>query len=181
MALDWYPFYVVAYRRDTSHLTLAEHGAYRRLIDEYMTCGGPLPDNDRALAAIIGCTLDEWIFVAPAVRLFFEVSTKKLIHKRCEQELEMQQRLSTAKAEAGRRGGLERVRRFNELQAVLKQHSSAAQHTTLQVNITTSEFCSAGSLAPLADGELRSSAIQNGKQKIEPSVELLQIVQKKLR
>jgi uncharacterized protein YdaU (DUF1376 family) len=91
MSFDrWYPWYPLKFRRDTQHLGLAEDGAYRRLIDEYMTTGEPLPDNDLALARIVGVGKDEWLTVAPAVRPFFEASNGKLVHSRCHKEL-MQQ------------------------------------------------------------------------------------------
>ena len=89
MTFDWFPWWVQHWRRDTKHLTLAEKGAYHELIDEYMLTG-LLPDNDRALTAIIGCTLDEWLAVSVVVRGFFHPSNGRLIHKRCEQERKIQ-------------------------------------------------------------------------------------------
>lgn len=87
MAYDWYPLNPIDWKRDTLHLSLAEEGAYRRLNDEYMVSGGPLPDNDPAIARLIGVSLEDWLAVAPTVRKFYEASHGKLIHKRCEQEL----------------------------------------------------------------------------------------------
>lgn len=87
MNFDWYPWYAEHYRRDTRHLSLAECGAYRRLIDEYMETGEALPDNDAALARLLGVARDEWLCVSPAVRPFFHSEQGKLTHKRCEEEL----------------------------------------------------------------------------------------------
>jgi uncharacterized protein YdaU (DUF1376 family) len=86
----WFPWYPTKFSRDTQHLGLAEDAAYRRLIDAYMQHGEPLPDNDAALARMIGVGKDEWLTVAPAVRPFFEASNGKLVHSRCHKEL-MQQ------------------------------------------------------------------------------------------
>jgi len=84
MDFDWYPWRGVLYRRDTGRLTLAEHGAYRALIDAYMMDhAGPLPDNDRALAVLARCSIDEWLAVAPAVRPFFQSVNGHLTNKRC--------------------------------------------------------------------------------------------------
>lgn len=87
MPNDWYPRNVPAWRGGTRHMTIAEKGAYSELIDEYMASGKPLPDNDRVLAAYCGASIDEWMTVAPVVRVKFEASNGKLVHKRCEEEL----------------------------------------------------------------------------------------------
>lgn len=39
----WYKFYIQDYQRDTSHLSILEHGAYRLLIDQCYLSGGDLP------------------------------------------------------------------------------------------------------------------------------------------
>lgn len=88
--MDWYPWYINDFRRDTLHLSLAEDGAYRRLIDEYMSLRAPLPDDDRTLARIVGADLSEWLSVSEKVRSFFRVREGKLHHKRCDQELRAQ-------------------------------------------------------------------------------------------
>ena len=85
--MDWYPWYPTDFKRDTYRLTLAEDGAYRRLIDEYMILRGPLPDDDAALSRILGVSFEEWQIVAPNVRSFFKAKDGVLRHKRCEQEL----------------------------------------------------------------------------------------------
>lgn len=87
MSFDWYPLNPIDWKRDTLHLSLAEEGAYRRLTDEYMINGGPLPDNDAAISRLIGVSLEDWLAVAPIVRKFYEASNGKLVHKRCEQEI----------------------------------------------------------------------------------------------
>lgn len=112
---DWYPFNVKDYRRDTLHLTLAQDGAYRRLIDEYMVMGEALPDNDIALSRIIGCTLDDWLAVAPAVRPFFHPSNHKLVHKRCEEELHAQAMRTHSKRTVGKEAANARWKKHREL------------------------------------------------------------------
>lgn len=91
MRASWYPFFVVDYRRDTYHLSLAEDGAYRRLIDEYMLSREPLPDDDGALARILGIPPSDWLAIAPRLRKFFRPRAGRLQHKRCEQELRAQE------------------------------------------------------------------------------------------
>lgn len=85
--MDWFKSYPADYRDDTWHLSLAEHGAYKLLIDHYMHHEKPLPDNDNALASIVGVDPQTWSEVSLNVREFFTPKRGKLIHKRCEEEL----------------------------------------------------------------------------------------------
>jgi len=88
MALDWYPWYVLDFRRDTLRLSLAQEGAYRRLIDEYMLTRGPLPDDDVSLARILGTGLPDWLNVAQAVRPYFKSKGGQLFHGLVQQYLD---------------------------------------------------------------------------------------------
>ena len=72
MSFDWYPFNPTEHRRDTYHLGVAADGIYRRLIDEYMTTGKPLPDHDAALAGIARVTMTEWGEHRDIIRAFFK-------------------------------------------------------------------------------------------------------------
>jgi len=85
--MDWFKSYPADYRDDTWHLTLSEHGAYKLLIDHYMHHEKPLPDNENALASIVGVDPQIWSSVSVNVRQFFTPKKGKLIHKRCEEEL----------------------------------------------------------------------------------------------
>lgn len=85
--MDWFKSFPADYRDDTWHLTLAEHGAYKLLIDHYMHHEKPLPDNDNALASIVGVDPQTWALVSVNVREFFTPKKGKLVHKRCETEL----------------------------------------------------------------------------------------------
>lgn len=103
MSLEWYPFFIRDYRRDTLHLSLAQDGAYRRLIDEYMVMRTPLPDNDVSLARILGVALADWIEVAVAVRTFFRARDGQLFHKRCDRELRAQDLRKIRNSEKGKK------------------------------------------------------------------------------
>ena len=118
MRLDWYPFFVQEYRRDTYHLSPQEHHAYRTLIDEYMdVLRGPLPNDDVALARIIGISKAEWECVAPTVRKFFRAKNDKLIHKRCEQELRAQDTRNKANSDRGKKAAFARWSKINGIDA----------------------------------------------------------------
>src|SRR6185369_1228132 len=49
MSNPWYPHYPGDYGRDTAHLSLAQHGAYRLLLDHYYATSTPLPTDPAAL------------------------------------------------------------------------------------------------------------------------------------
>ena len=85
--MDWYPRYPRRYRADTLKLSLAAHGAYGLLIDWYMDNEQAPPDDDAALAKIVGCTAKEWAKVGPELRPYFKVKKGCLTLKRCEAEL----------------------------------------------------------------------------------------------
>jgi uncharacterized protein YdaU (DUF1376 family) len=139
MSLDWYPWYAAHYRRDTLHLTLAEDGAYRRLIDEYMARGGPLPDDDTALARILGTTIQEWLSVAPKIRPFFRKSGDVLKNPRCDKELHARamhvhsKRINARKAAASR---WEKQNETNELDASALQTQSPSNADAMQNDAT---------------------------------------------
>lgn len=111
--MDWYVRYPALYRLDTGHLSLAEHGAYNLLIDWYMENRRPPPDNDRALAKIVGVGLDEWQSVGENVRTFFKSRGGMLHHKRCDHELDEQDRRSKIRSELGKKGAEARHNKLN--------------------------------------------------------------------
>lgn len=102
---EWFP---TIFKADTQHLSLAEDGAYRRLLDEYMLTRTPLPADDRALARIAGVGWQEWGDVKDAVLSFFKPSTNPagfLIHGFCDETIgKHNARITTARAN-GKNGG----------------------------------------------------------------------------
>ena len=90
------------------HLTLSEDGAYRRLIDEYMVTRSPLPDNDAALARIIGISINEFQAIAEQMRGFFKAKGGRLHHRRCNTELDRQDTLSQKRSESAKKGAAKR-------------------------------------------------------------------------
>ncbi len=104
----WMPLYVGDYLRDTRRLTLAQHGAYLLLIMDYWE-NGPLPNDDAALARIVGVSLKQWNrSLRDALRGHFaEANAKQLLrHKRVDMELVKAEETSQKRALAGFKGGI---------------------------------------------------------------------------
>jgi uncharacterized protein YdaU (DUF1376 family) len=101
----WMPFYVGDYLRDTMHLTTEEHGAYLLLILAYWSRGGPLPNDDRWLAHVVGVgashnCLRKWRQLRPTLERFFIISDV-WTHSRIETELAaLEERSKSASAAA---------------------------------------------------------------------------------
>lgn len=139
MSLPWYAFHREKYKRDTLHLTLAQDGAYRRLLDAYYENGGPLPDNDVALARLIGVTLDEWMAVAGTVRAFFKPSNGKLVQKCCEEELRAQSMLGARRSEKASNAAKAKHQKYRELKAIVAASTPQAspEHAQALLNPAT--------------------------------------------
>lgn len=88
--MDWYPHYIDDYDADTLHLSLAEDGAYSRLLRWYYKHERTLPNDDQALAAICRIGLEEWRGMADKIKgMFVTRDTRSapasiLAHKRCD-------------------------------------------------------------------------------------------------
>lgn len=84
----WYAFYPADYQRDTAHLSILEHGAYRLLLDHYYETGGPITTDHRALYRILRCNSRQ---EKDAIRLiigsFFVVAGDRYSHPRADKEL----------------------------------------------------------------------------------------------
>jgi uncharacterized protein YdaU (DUF1376 family) len=125
--MDWFPWYFELYAGDTRHLSCLEHGAYRQLIDEYMRHRRPLPDDDRVLARIVGLSVEEWQGIRATIRAFFQARRGMLFHRRCDRELDRQDKLRTIRSETARKGGLARQLKSREKLAHSKLEASSKQ------------------------------------------------------
>jgi uncharacterized protein YdaU (DUF1376 family) len=116
--MDWYPRYYSLWRSKTMHLDPYQDGCYLRLIDHYMDTRQPLPDNDAALARIIGISIEQWLGNASGiVRAFFKVRKGLLFHDRCDAILAEQDARSKKQSEKSKKGAEARWRKSNELDA----------------------------------------------------------------
>jgi uncharacterized protein YdaU (DUF1376 family) len=149
--MDWFPWYPTAHKRKTYRVSLVEDGALRRLIDQYMTDRGPLPDDDGALARIVGVSLDQWLIVSVGVRAYFRAHDGQLSNKRCDDELRAQDTRAQRYSERGKKAAYAKYSAPNALTA-RRMHVPATRHNTTNNTYTSQPVNS----APLRVGESRS-------------------------
>ena len=82
----YYQHHIGDYRKDTSHLSLIEHGIYRQLLDLYYITEKPL---DKKSIRLIGARTDQEIAMVELIlNEFFEKKGTKYFHKRCDDEIQ---------------------------------------------------------------------------------------------
>jgi uncharacterized protein YdaU (DUF1376 family) len=101
------PFYTGDYYRDTRHLSMLQHGAYRQLLDHCWDQKGPLPIDLEKCYRICGAvSKEEQECVRGIVVEFFTQMSDGHYNKRMCEEIRKAEAISTTRAEAGRVGGL---------------------------------------------------------------------------
>jgi uncharacterized protein YdaU (DUF1376 family) len=105
--MNFYKRFMGDYMRDTSHLSLTEHGAYTVLLDHYYSTSRPLPRAADALYRLCRATTKlEQVAVASVVEQFFPVGEDGLRHNfRADAELAKWEEKAEANRLAGRLGG----------------------------------------------------------------------------
>lgn len=128
MSSPFMQLYVADYLGDTRHLTTEQHGAYLLLLMTMWRSDGVLPDDDKKLARIVGCTASRWAKIRDDVLAFFTVKGGQITNRRLTIELKKASEKSIKRAEAGTRGGQATALKSKEPEAanatVLPQHSS---------------------------------------------------------
>lgn len=105
--MNFYKRFMGDYMRDTSHLSLTEHGAYTVLLDHYYSTGRPLPRAADALHRLCRATTKiEQQAVNSVVEQFFPVGDDGLRHNwRADDELAKWEEKAEANRQVGRLGG----------------------------------------------------------------------------
>ncbi len=87
--MNWQKFYMGDYARDTGHLTLIEHGAYRMLLDHYYSTERALPPDQATLHRITRAARKaDRAAVERVVEQFFPIGEDGLRHnKRADAEI----------------------------------------------------------------------------------------------
>lgn len=107
MSAPYFPYYVGDYEADTAHLTVAEDGAYVRLLRlQWRTPGCKLPDDEAWLRRKVRATEREWEDVyLPVIEEFFKRSRGRLWSARLLAEFEKLTATSLKRSSAGKKGG----------------------------------------------------------------------------
>lgn len=101
---QWMPLYIAKYEAATNRLSLAEDGAYMRLIRDYWINGAP-PNDDAVIARILRVERREWLKIRPALERFFEIRDGHWFHDTVERELQKARELIEKRRAAGAQGG----------------------------------------------------------------------------
>ena len=113
MSDSYYPRFPGDYQRDTSHLSLVEHGAYGLLLDFYYSSEKPLSSDRQSLYRICRAfSKREREAVDSVVGQFFRHAEDGLLHnKRADEEIEKRRKYLKERSDAGRQGAERRWHR----------------------------------------------------------------------
>lgn len=103
--MNHYPHHIGDYLKDTAHLSLLEHGCYRRLLDVYYTREKPYQDAVEACKLIGAKTSQEKAAVGVLLSDYFREEPDGWHQRRCDQEIEVYQSKAEANRENGKGGG----------------------------------------------------------------------------
>lgn len=101
MKIIWYSFYPADYARDTAHLTMIEHGAYRLLLDHCYMTGKPLPANEVHLHRVCRAfAQEEQSALHNVLHQFFTLTDDGWVHERVQAELAKSGEISEKRRQA---------------------------------------------------------------------------------
>lgn len=114
--MNWYPRYFGDYMKKTSHLSLAEHGAYVVLLDHYYGTEQPLQADVTALIRVCRAfDQAEQKAVESVCNQFFPIGLDGLRHnKRADAEIAKGRAISGVRSSAGAKGAKARKQKHEE-------------------------------------------------------------------
>lgn len=158
--MHYYQHNIGDYRRDTSHLSLLEHGIYRTLLDLYYLNEAPIPkETEWVIRRLSAKTNDEVLAIQAVLKDFFIEGVDGYKHKRCDMEI----REYTAKAETARHNGKSGGRPKKTQPVILGNPDITqvkANHKPLTIN-----------QEPLGEGESATRIPPSFQPKTEPGLE----------
>lgn len=109
--MNYYPHHIGDYLRDTAHLSLVEHGAYRRMLDVYYATEKPLPKPQGQIYRLVGAkTNAEKLAVDVVLGEFWLESDAGWKNTRADSEIaKAQEKSEKARTSAGHRWHSERI------------------------------------------------------------------------
>ena len=131
-----YQHHIGDYRRDTMHLSLLEHGAYRQLLDMYYLSEEPIPAETEVVSRrLCAKTEEEKTAVQTVLNEFFEYEENVgWIHKRCAKEIEKYVAKAKKAKENGKLGGRPKGETKVVMDRFQKITKAKANHEPLTIN-----------------------------------------------
>ena len=170
--MHYFQHNIADYRKDTSHLSLLEHGCYRQLLDQYYLNEQPLPLDESKLFRLLSArTNDEKQAIKNVLQDFFYETENGFIHKRCDLEIQIYHDRIENASKAGRASA---NRRLTSVQQEFSNCSTTVQLTNNHKPITNnhidilSDFDEFWSLYPKKIGK---NAARKSWNKIRPNIE----------
>jgi uncharacterized protein YdaU (DUF1376 family) len=103
IGVHFYQFNIGDYRRDTSHLTLLEHGIYRQLLDTYYLSENPIKlDLEEVMRTHSVRTADEERALKNVLKDFFDETSDGYFHKGCDRNIEAYRKKSKMASESAK-------------------------------------------------------------------------------
>ena len=131
----YYQHHIGDYRKDTSHLSLIEHGIYRQLIDLYYITEKPL---DKKSIRLIGARTDQEIAMAELIlNEFFEKKGTKYYHRRCDDEIQNYKSKSLKASESSNKRW-SNIKKLDDANAMPTQSERNANQEPITKNQKTS-------------------------------------------
>jgi len=131
----YYQHHIGDYRKDTSHLSLIEHGIYRQLLDLYYITEKPL---DKKSIRLIGARTDQEIAMAELIlNEFFEKKGTKYFHKWCDDEIQ-NYKLKSFNASESSKKRWNNIKKLHDANALPTQSERNANQEPITKNQKTS-------------------------------------------
>lgn len=104
--MNYYNFHIGDYRRDTTHLSMLEHGAYRQLIDWLYLDEKPIPrETEVVFRRLSARTEEEQKAIEIVLSEMFELTEEGYVQGRCMVEIEAYKGKAERARQAGKLGG----------------------------------------------------------------------------
>lgn len=104
--MNYYSFHIGDYRRDTTHFSMLEHGAYRQLIDWLYLDEKPIPkETEVVFRRLSARTEEEKKAIKIVLSEMFELTEEGYVQHRCMEEISSYKGKADRARQAGKLGG----------------------------------------------------------------------------
>lgn len=142
--MNYFKLYIGDYQRDTSHLSLAEHGAFHMMLQFFYATERPLPTGKALYRMLRANTKAEQKAIDYVSKTFWISVPEGLINERAIREIEQGNTRKLINQESGRRGG-----RPQKTQAIDSQQNSI----TDSVSVSDTELVDNSVMGSVCDSD----------------------------